>query len=105
MLNSWIEVICETGLGMAAKKIVLFLGSTRDGRMGGKVANYVRDVLQKNGCAIKIFDPIEMDFPVLRQPLHFIRDRSQAPQWMIDADQDIQKADGFVVVLSEYNCG
>lgn len=40
---------------MSARKIVLFLGSTRQGRMGARVANYVRDVLQKNGLETKIF--------------------------------------------------
>jgi len=89
---------------MTASKIILFLGSTRQGRMGGKVANYVQDVLQKKGLETKIFDPLEMNFPMLREPLHFMKDKSQAPQWMLDADEEIQNADGFVVVLPEYNC-
>ena len=33
-----------------------------------------------------------------------MKDKSQAPQWMLDADEEIQNADGFVVVLPEYNC-
>lgn len=40
---------------MAARKIILFLGSTRQGRLGGRVANYVQDVLQKKGLETKIF--------------------------------------------------
>ena len=46
-----------------------------------------------------------MDFQVLRQPLHFMKDRSIAPSWLIEANEEIAAADGFVVVLSEYNCG
>lgn len=50
-------------------------------------------------------DPLEMDFQVLRQPLHFMKDRSTAPAWLINANAEIESANGFVAVLSEYNCG
>lgn len=40
---------------MAAKKIIVFLGSTREGRMGEKVARYVGSVLEKSGMSAKIF--------------------------------------------------
>jgi hypothetical protein len=50
-------------------------------------------------------DPLEMDFQVLRQPLHFMKDKSAAPKWLTEANEEIAAADGFVVVLSEYNCG
>lgn len=43
---------------MAAKNIVVFLGSTREGRMGEKVANYVGKILKKNGMSVKIFGTI-----------------------------------------------
>ena len=45
-----------------------------------------------------------MDFPVLRMPLHFIRDKSSAPLWLVEANREIEEADGFVIVSSEYNC-
>ena len=110
---------------MATKKIIVFLGSTREGRLGEKVARYVEKVLEKTGMSAKIFgnsflksflvrmntninnyvDPLEMDFQMLRQPLHFMKDRSAAPKWLIEANEEIAAADGFVVVLSEYNCG
>ncbi|XP_032786297.1 NADPH azoreductase [Daphnia magna] len=90
---------------MPAKKIIVFLGSTRDGRLGDKVANYVRNVLEQTGMSAKIFDPLEMDFQMLRQPLHFMKDKSAAPSWVTEANKEIESADGFVVVLSEYNCG
>lgn len=90
---------------MAARKIIVFLGSTRDGRQGAKVADYVKAILEKTGLSAKIFDPLTMDLPVVRQPLHFMKDRSAAPSWMIEANEEIKAADGFVVVLSEYNCG
>ncbi len=40
---------------MATKKIVVFLGSTREGRLGEKVARYVGNVLEKTGLSAKIF--------------------------------------------------
>ena len=46
-----------------------------------------------------------MPFEMLRQPLHFLPDRSAAPEWLRDADRAIAAADGFVVVTAEYNCG
>lgn len=40
---------------MATKKIIVFLGSTREGRQGEKVARYVQSVLEKTGLSAKIF--------------------------------------------------
>ena len=39
---------------MATKKIVVFLGSTREGRQGEKVARYIVNVLEKNGLSAKL---------------------------------------------------
>lgn len=50
-------------------------------------------------------DPLNMDFQSVRQPLHFMKDQSAAPAWLLEANEEIKSADGFVVVLSEYNCG
>jgi NAD(P)H-dependent FMN reductase len=43
---------------MAGKKIIIFLGSTRDGRFGGKVADYIKTALENAGLAPKIFGKI-----------------------------------------------
>lgn len=40
---------------MASKKIVVFLGTTRDGRLGDKVANHVKKVLDNIGMSAKLF--------------------------------------------------
>ena len=40
---------------MATKKIIVFLGSTREGRLGDKVARYVGSVLEKTGLSVKLF--------------------------------------------------
>lgn len=110
---------------MASRKIVVFLGTTREGRFGDKVAKYVNRTLQNTGVSVKLFgkkislpsqnlcyisniyvsDPLDMDFQTVRQPLHFMKDQSAAPSWLVEANEEIKTADGFVVVLSEYNCG
>ena len=46
-----------------------------------------------------------MDCPVVRQPYHWMKDKSLAPSWMAVANEDLIAAHGFVVVMSEYNCG
>lgn len=43
---------------MATKKIIVFFGSTRDGRLGDKVAHYVRNALEQTGMSAKIFGNI-----------------------------------------------
>lgn len=40
---------------MAGKKFIVFLGSTREGRQGEKVARYVTSLLEKAGVSTKIF--------------------------------------------------
>ena len=48
-------------------------------------------------------DPLEMKFELLRRPLHFHQDPSQAPEWLRKADSEIKAADGFLIVTPEYN--
>ncbi|KAG7163157.1 putative NADPH-dependent FMN reductase-containing protein [Homarus americanus] len=38
------------------------------------------------------------------QPLHFYKDQSQAPEWMIKTNAKIQAANGLIIVTPEYNC-
>lgn len=49
------KIVYIVKLTMAAKKIIVFLGSTRDGRQGEKVARFVGSVLEKSGVTAKIF--------------------------------------------------
>merc|ERR1711981_747705 len=60
--------------------------------------------LQQLGATATLLDPLEINPPMLQQPLHFMKDQSQAPQWMVDTHKVIQEAEGFVVVTPEYNC-
>jgi len=42
---------------------------------------------------------------VNQEPISALKEKRNAPIWMLEADWEIQSADGFVIVLSEYNCG
>jgi len=41
--------------------------------------------------------------PVVAKPLHHYQVRSEAPAWLVDADNKLKAADAVVVVSAEYN--
>ncbi|XP_037076596.1 NADPH azoreductase-like [Pollicipes pollicipes] len=85
-------------------RLVLFLGSTREGRNGERIATHLVKLLKEKNHNVTVFDPLKMPFEMLRQPLHFMPDASAAPEWLRDANETLKAADGFVVVTPEYNC-
>ena len=48
-------------------------------------------------------DPDVLNFPLLKKPLHFYKDQSEAPQLLRDTGKIIEAADAYVVVTAEYN--
>ena len=44
-----------------------------------------------------------LDLPLLKKPLHFYSDRSEAPKVLQETNQLILDADAFVFVTAEYN--
>ncbi|KAL4217900.1 hypothetical protein ACF0H5_022639 [Mactra antiquata] len=85
-------------------KYIIFLGSTREGRLGERVSKFVSNHLTKKGkYDISVFDPGVMKFDMLKKPLHFYKDRSEAPEWLQEANEQIKKADGFLLISCEYN--
>ena len=101
-------IICLVNIAgiMSGQKVLVILGSTRDGRNGLRVAKLMISQLQKVGLAPVLIDPLELDVPVLRQPFHFMPPdaQKQAPEWMKKLNEEIIKAAGFLLVSSEYNC-
>ena len=49
-------------------------------------------------------DPLEIDAPLLKQPLHFMPDQSQAPDWLTETSSKLKNTSGFIIVCAEYNC-
>ncbi|XP_072176081.1 uncharacterized protein [Diadema setosum] len=84
-------------------KVVLFLGTCREGRLGIRIANFMIDQLKKKGHEVEFLDALEMNLPILTKPLHFYKDQSQAPDMLQKARNKIVAADAYVVVSGEYN--
>ena len=105
---------------MAQAHVCVVLGSVREGRLGLRVARMIVNNLQQLGARTTLLDPLEINPPMLQQPLHFMKvsnvntklslhpcpcqDQSQAPEWMVETHRVIQDCQGFVVVTPEYNC-
>merc|ERR1711935_154176 len=86
-------------------KILVILSSVRDGRHGAKVAQAVMKHLGSySNLQAEILDPMKLDVPMLKQPLHFMPDQSVAPSWMTNTMAMLKEANGFVIVSAEYNC-
>jgi len=84
--------------------VCVVLGSVREGRLGLRVARLLVSRLTSLGAEATLLDPLEVNPPLLQQPLHFMKDQSAAPQWMHDTHKIIQESDGFLIVTPEYNC-
>ncbi|XP_054707479.1 uncharacterized protein LOC129217230 [Uloborus diversus] len=83
--------------------IIVFLGSVRDGRNCVRVGNFIRKQLEARNHKITIFDPLQMEFPLLKKPLHFHGPNESPPEWLIKYNSIIEEADGYVVISGEYN--
>jgi len=85
-------------------KIIGFLGSVRENRMGERVAKYVQKFFaEKTNHRFELFDPKELQLPMLVQPYHFYPDPSKAPKQIQDLNERIKSADAYVVITAEYN--
>ena len=92
---------------MAAKsqalKFVLFLGTVRENNYGSRAAKFMVNKLQSKGHDVCLLDPEVLDLPLLKKPLHFYQNRSDAPKVLQDTVKHIEAADAFVVITAEYN--
>ncbi|CAG0906585.1 unnamed protein product, partial [Cyprideis torosa] len=85
-------------------KLVIFLGSQREGRNIVKVAKYLEEALLKSDCFnLCIIDPVKLCVPIMVQPIHFMSDTSNAPRWLVDVNNVIKEAEAFIVISPEYN--
>ena len=54
-------------------RVCVVLGSVREGRLGGRVANLMINKLTSAGAKPTLLDPLEINAPMLQQPLHFMK--------------------------------
>ena len=90
---------------MTTPKIAIIMGSTRPGRNGEAVANWVYDQASKRDDAqFELIDVLDYQLPLLDEPMptsfqQYQRDHTKA--W----SQKIAGFDGYVFVTPEYNHG
>ncbi|XP_068218193.1 FMN-dependent NADPH-azoreductase-like [Palaemon carinicauda] len=87
-------------------RMLVFLGSTREGRMGENVAKCVVNLLSEVKHEVELIDPLKIGGDGhVHQPMHFYRDQNDVPEWMIETNNKIVNANAYVIVTPEYNCG
>jgi NAD(P)H-dependent FMN reductase len=86
-------------------KIQLIIGSTRPGRVGPQIANWIVDNLPvADGTEYEIVDIADFDLPIYDEPIHpsmnqYQHDHTKA--W----SAKISQADAYIFLTPEYNAG
>ncbi|XP_055343991.1 quinone reductase-like [Paramacrobiotus metropolitanus] len=88
---------------MDSLNFVVFLGSSREGRMATRVGKYIRRLLEERNHNITIIDPLDVGLGQVISPLAFMPDPSEAPANVLEINKQIQEADGFIIISPEYN--
>jgi len=87
----------------ARPRLLVLIASTRPGRVGGAVGEWVVDAARRSGAFdVEVADLAELRLPLLDEPAHprlkdYRHDHTQ--RWSATVD----RADGFVFVMPEYN--
>lgn len=86
-----------------AKNIQIIVGSTRQNRIGGQVAEWVKTHADSHeGISFEIVDLAEVDLPFFNSavsPMYAPDDSVAGKAW----SETIEKADGYIFVTPEYN--
>jgi NAD(P)H-dependent FMN reductase len=84
-------------------KIAIILGSTRPGRNGEAVANWVYDIAkQRDDAEFELVDLADYELPHLDEPMPAASGQYSHPHTQAWAEK-IRSLDGFVFVTPEYN--
>lgn len=87
---------------MTKLKLVLFVGSAREGRLADRVLKFVRSTIEQDHELI-VHDPTEMPFEMLKKPIFYYEDPSTLPTFLAKAQQEVAAADGFIFLSAEYH--
>jgi NAD(P)H-dependent FMN reductase len=87
-------------------KVMIIVASTRPGRVGIPMAEWIRDVTLRHGGfeSVDFADLAEIDLPFMNEP-HHPRLHKYTHQHTRDWSARVAPADAFVVVTPEYNYG
>ena len=93
--------------GMSDKsRLVVIVGSVREGRFGPVVASWVADQIQAHGgFDVDLVDLAGVDIPLAlpAAPPKFAGDDYPRPEGMKDLTRKLSEADAFIIVTPEYN--
>lgn len=84
-------------------KLMIILGSVREGRIGGPIAEWVKAAADADDrYEVDFVDLAELDLPFMDEPNHprlknYVKDHTKAWSARVEA------ADGFLFVFPEYN--
>ena len=97
------------GMANDRLRVLLFLGSTRAGRIGGRVGRWARAALEARGHAVETVDPLllsQQDEQVapdvrmypMRRPVFFYSPKEKAPLALQRLAAAVEAADAYVMV-------
>lgn len=104
-VDSKLQSLSMSSNGQKALRYAVLLGSTREGRIGIKAAQYAIKQLQARGHHVDFLDAKEEQLPLLQAPFHAygLYIQKEAPQQLKTLAEKLNNADGVLVVDTEYN--
>lgn len=89
-----------------SKKVLVIMGSVREGRVGDKVAEWVMGQLKKRtGVDYELVDLRDVDLPYMNEPFPPMMGNAPVHDHTKAWAKRISAADGFIFVTPEYNHG
>ncbi len=90
---------------MPKPRLQVIIGSTRPGRVGPAVADWIAERARQHGYFdVELVDLAAVDLPMFNEPRH-PRFRQYEHQHTRDWSATIDRADAFIFVIPEYNYG
>lgn len=85
------------------QKLMIILGSVREGRVGGPIAEWVRTAAESDGrFEVDFVDLAELQLPMMDEPNHPSMQQYTKPHTKAWSER-VADADGFLFVFPEYN--
>ncbi len=86
-------------------KIQIIIGSTRPGRVGKAVGEWVYEQLKaREDVELELIDLAEVNLPLLDEPIPPSQGK-YSQQHTKDWSEIVNRADGYIIVTPEYNHG
>jgi NAD(P)H-dependent FMN reductase len=90
---------------MIKPTLQIIIASTRPGRVGPSVADWIHErALSHGGFDVEVVDLAEVNLPIFDEPKH-PRFREYTHQHTKDWSATVERADAFIFVVPEYNYG